>query len=114
MLPSYEELADTLKGLGWVARPILYQKPTRKGLGRYAATSILHSKEVREAGWPYWHQLWFSATTATRILLDYEDVRLPADTFDQWRVLVRQYVLRDRKVYMDDETAQQAYAWASR
>lgn len=114
MLPSYEELADTLRGQGWVARPILYQRPTRKGLGRYAAESILNSREIKESGWAHWHKLWFAATTATRILLDYESVRLPADTFDQWRAVARQGVLRDGRVTVDDEIAQKVYTWASR
>jgi len=109
MLPSYEEVADDLAQMCWTARPVPLKKPTRKGLGRYAAMSICNSRDLEE--WPYWRQLWFAATRATDMMLDYYGIRLPADTFDQWRLLVRAYLVNEEDM---DDTARKALKWASR
>jgi hypothetical protein len=109
MLPSYDAMADALAMRGWKAGMIPQKKSTRKGLARYAAQSVLASRDPRN---PYWWQLWWAAREA-RLLMRWLSVQLPADTFDGWRLQVR-LRLQDPEVRKAHPDGEKAYKWASR
>lgn len=109
-LPSYEDVADCLDSRGWTAAMIPQKKPTRKGLVRYAAQSVLRNKEMQSL--PYWQQLWLSAREA-HVVMRWLGFRAPADAFEDWRLQVR-LRLQDPEVRQSHPDGERAYKWASR
>lgn len=110
MLPRYQDVAEALQQQGFQPRRIPEKRPTKKGLARYAMVCIFTDPQIEE--YPYWHRLWFAAVGATDLLLDYLDVRTPADTFDGMRLQV-QLRLADPAARQSD-TAKKAWKWATR
>lgn len=112
MLPSYGAVAEALSQNGWRPQAVPVKRPTRKGLGRFAALSVLRGLEAEESDWPRWHELWFAARMAQLLMLDWFDVRLPSQTFWAWKLQVCLSLEDpgDRR----DELAEKAFRWASR
>jgi hypothetical protein len=112
MLPTYEMVAEALRQDGWTPLPDPQKRPTRKGLGRYAARSVLSSDPLRLARWPRWHKLWFAARYTQFMFEEQLDIRLPSTTFSTWRLRVKLQLEDpdDRR----DELAEKAYRWATR